>query len=80
MRTCGGDCEAETISEMKFAVMPIMVMRQTTCMARTTFQVAARAPPEVRADILEGGASWGFCMEMDDLLGGLKVELKVLSK
>jgi hypothetical protein len=44
MRTCGGAWSAETISDMKFDVIPIMVMREIACMARTTVKVAPRAP------------------------------------
>jgi hypothetical protein len=44
MSTLGGAWSAATISEMKFAVMPMMVMRDMACIARTTFQVAERAP------------------------------------
>ena len=33
-----------TISAMKFAVMPIMEMRQMACIARTTVKDAPRAP------------------------------------
>jgi len=44
MRTFGGAWSADTISEMKFAVIPMMVMSEMACMARTTFQVAERAP------------------------------------
>lgn len=65
---------------MKFAVMPMMVMRQTHCMVLTTFQVAASAPPEVRADILDCGVLGTescFCWERE--VEGLE-GLKVLSK
>jgi hypothetical protein len=44
IRTLGGVLSAETISEMKFAVMPIIEMRQTACMPRTTVNVIPRAP------------------------------------
>jgi hypothetical protein len=33
-----------TISAMKFAVMPIMEMRHTACIARATVKEAPRAP------------------------------------
>ena len=44
IRTLGGVLSAETISEMKFAVMPIMEIRQTACMPRTTVNVIPSAP------------------------------------
>lgn len=44
MMTLGGDCFAVTISEMKFAVIPMMLMRQMASIARTTVNVAPRAP------------------------------------
>ena len=44
IRTWGGAWLAETISAMKFEVIPIMVMRQMACRARTTVKVAPRAP------------------------------------
>lgn len=44
IRTLGGMLSAETISEMKFAVMPIMEMRHTACIPRTTVNVIPRAP------------------------------------
>ena len=42
--TFGGAWSAVTISEMKFEVMPMMVIREMACMARTTMKVAPRAP------------------------------------
>lgn len=44
MRTCGGDWFEATISAMKLAVIPMMAMREITCMMRTTVNVAPRAP------------------------------------
>lgn len=44
MSTFGGDWSACTISEMKLAVIPIMVMRETACIPLTTVKVAPRAP------------------------------------
>jgi len=44
IRTLGGFSEAVTISEMKFAVIPIMQIRETTDMPRTITKVAPRAP------------------------------------
>lgn len=44
IRTCGGAWFADTISAMKLAVMPMMAMREMTCMPRTTVKVAPRAP------------------------------------
>lgn len=43
-RTFGGAVAAATISATKLAVMPMMEMRQMTCIARTTVKVAPRAP------------------------------------
>jgi hypothetical protein len=58
MRTCGGAWSAVTISEMKFEVMPMMVMREMACMARTTVKVAPRAPKfwdAIMIGVLMGG-------------------------
>jgi len=44
IRTRGGDWFADTISAMKFAVIPIMAMRETASIPRTTVKVAPRAP------------------------------------
>lgn len=42
--TEGGAWFTDTISEMKLAVMPMMAMRDTACMPRTTVKVMPRAP------------------------------------
>lgn len=44
IRTEGGFWSSLTIWSMKFEVMPMMAMRETNCMARTTVKVAPRAP------------------------------------
>lgn len=44
MRTLGGTVLAETISAMKLLTMPMMVIRETACMPRTTVKVIPRAP------------------------------------
>lgn len=56
MITLGGDCLDETISEMKLAVIPMMLIREMASIARTTVKVAPRAPT------LEGivGVGGGF--------------------
>lgn len=57
---------ADTISETKLAVMPIIEMRQMICMARTTVNVAPRAPscgPGMVAGL--GGV---VCMRMEVLI------------
>lgn len=57
--TRGGAWSAVTISEMKFEVIPIMVMREMACMARTTVNVAPRAPKFWEAIVM--GVEWiGF--------------------
>lgn len=57
MMTLGGDCLDETISEMKFAVMPMIAIREIASMARTTVKVAPRAPK--LEGIVEGGREEG---------------------
>ncbi len=54
MRTFGGAVVAATISATKLAVIPMMEMRQMTCIARTTVKVAPRAP-YLGAGMLTGG-------------------------
>jgi hypothetical protein len=44
MMTFGGDWSDVTISEMKLAVMPMMLMRAMASIALTTMKVAPRAP------------------------------------
>ena len=44
MSTGGGAWFTATISATKFALMPMMVMREMASMARTTVKVAPRAP------------------------------------
>lgn len=44
MMTFGGDCLPVTISEMKLAVIPMMLIRQIASMDRTTVKVTPRAP------------------------------------
>ena len=43
-RTLGGVWLSETIMEMKFAVMPMMAIKESDCRIRTLFKVAPRAP------------------------------------
>ncbi len=43
-RTFGGEVLLDTISEMKFAVIPIIAMRDTAWSMRTILKVAPRAP------------------------------------
>jgi hypothetical protein len=44
MRTLGGTASAETISEIKLAVIPMIAMRETTCIPLVTMKVAPSAP------------------------------------
>jgi hypothetical protein len=53
MRTCGGDWSVETVSAIKFALIPIMAMSEMACMPLTTSKVTPRAPSCGRG-ILEG--------------------------
>jgi hypothetical protein len=43
-RTFGGACSTAIISAMKFAVIPMMEMREMACIPRTTVKVAPKAP------------------------------------
>jgi len=56
MITWGGTWSADTISAMKLAVMPMMVMREMACMPLTTVKVAPRAPK--LGAILENVVGW----------------------
>jgi hypothetical protein len=57
MRTLKGDWSAATISAMKLALSPMMVIREMACIARTTVKVAPRAPMFAFAimNLVEGG-------------------------
>ena len=44
IRMLGGVVVAATISAMKFAVIPMIEIRQIPCMVLTTVKVAPRAP------------------------------------
>ena len=52
--TLGGFWSATTISETKLEEMPIMVMREMACMARTTVKVAPKAPKFWDAILMDG--------------------------
>ena len=59
IKTFGGAWSAATISEMKLDVMPMIVMSEMACMARTTVKVAPRAPNFWDAILVgEGERSW----------------------
>jgi hypothetical protein len=64
MSTLGGAWSAATISAMKFAVMPMMEMRQMACMARATVKDAPRAP-NCGPDILMGVGEGFFGLGLD---------------
>lgn len=78
MRTGGGFWSSLTIWSMKFEVIPIMVMRHTDCKARTTVNVAPRAPncgPGILAvgyGIVEIGFGKSVCVWKSRVRAGTK--------
>ena len=54
--TFGGDCFDDTISEMKLAVIPMMLIREMASIALTAVKVAPRAPK--LEGIVEGRRGW----------------------